>query len=277
MPFLKFIGAIIGMIYYGLPGAIIGWFAGSFISTAIVDGPAALLPGGRQAANEARQKVFLKTLFLLMGKLAKADAHVSQAEIDHVEKFMVQAGMTGAHRKEGIAFFQQGVSDDLNIDQVLIEFMQVCGRSLQMKHLLLVYLAGIALADGEIHSAENEMLAGMAAKMGYSRQAFDQLMAMIQGQNRFAGGGYDRAYQQHSGQGPRGATNTLEEAYQALGVSADTSDREVKRAYRKLISQYHPDKLIGQGVPEDMIAKATERSKEIHAAYDLIEKHRKPA
>lgn len=276
MPFLKFVAAIIGVIFYGLPGALIGWFAGSLISTAIVDGPAALLPGGRQAANEARQKVFLKTLFLLMGKLAKTDAHVSQAEIDHVEKFMVQAGMSGEHRKEGIEFFQRGVKDSLDVDQVLIEFMQVCGRSLQMKHLLLVYLAGIALADGRMHTAENEMLASVAAKLGYSRQAFDQLMAMIQGQNRFAGG-YERTYQQHDGQVPRGATNTLEEAYQALGVDADTSDRDVKRAYRKLISQYHPDKLIGQGVPEDMIAKATERSKEIHAAYDLIEKHRKTA
>ena len=58
-------------------------------------------------------------------------------------------------------------------------------------------------------------------------------------------------------------------------MSPETSDREIKRAYRKLISQYHPDKLIGQGVPEDMIEQATERSKEIHAAYELIEKHRK--
>ncbi len=67
----------------------------------------------------------------------------------------------------------------------------------------------------------------------------------------------------------------MEDAYQALGVTAQNSDKEIKRAYRKLISQYHPDKLIGQGVPEDMIKKATERSKEIHAAYELIEKHRK--
>ncbi len=273
MPFLKFIAAVIGVIFYGLPGAILGWFLGSFISTAIVDGPAALLPGGRQAANEARQKVFLKTLFLLMGKLAKVDAHVSQAEIDHVEKFMAQAGMTGAHREEGIAFFQQGVKAELDMEQVLSEFMEICGRSLQMRHLLLVYLAGIAMADGSMHSAENEMMAGVAARMGYSRQAYEQLMAMIQGQNRFSGG-YERSYQQ-GGSAPRGATNTLEEAYQALGVDASTSDREVKRAYRKLISQYHPDKLIGQGVPEDMINKATERSKEIHAAYDLIEKYRK--
>jgi len=54
----------------------------------------------------------------------------------------------------------------------------------------------------------------------------------------------------------------------------EQSDQEIKRAYRKLMSQYHPDKLIGQGVPEDMIKVATEQAQEIQVAYDLIKKHR---
>ena len=271
---LKFIVSFIGLVSYGLPGAIIGWILGSAISAVIMDGPRALLPGGRRAANEERQAVFLKTLFMLMGRLAKADAHVSQSEIDHVERFMSQAGMSGEHRKQGIAYFQEGVSADFNVDSAMAEFIRVCGRSMQTRHLLLVYLAGIALADGRMDTAEYEFLADIATRLGYSRQAFDQLMAMVQGQNRFSGGAGYQGYQQ-SAQGPRGVTNTLQEAYQALGVSAEDSDRDIKRAYRKLISQYHPDKLIGQGVPEDMIKKATEKSQEIQSAYDMIEKHRK--
>jgi DnaJ like chaperone protein len=66
----------------------------------------------------------------------------------------------------------------------------------------------------------------------------------------------------------------LDDAYKALGVSKDSSDAEIKRAYRKLMSQYHPDKLIGQGMPEDMIAMATEQAKDIQLAYDLIKKQR---
>jgi DnaJ like chaperone protein len=66
----------------------------------------------------------------------------------------------------------------------------------------------------------------------------------------------------------------LDDAYKALGMSKDSTDAEVKRAYRKLISQYHPDKLIGQGMPEDMIAMATEQAKEIQVAYDLVKKSR---
>ncbi len=271
---LKFIAAIAGLVSLGPFGAILGWFAGSLLSNLITDGPRALMPGGRREIRQERQAVFLKTLFLLMGRLAKADSKVSQSEINHVEQFMAQMGMTAEHRKEAIAHFQEGVKAGFHMDDTLDYFQKVCGRSLQMKHLLLVYMTGVALADGKIHSAENELLRQVAGKLGYSEQAFNQLMAMIQGQNRFAGGA---GYQQHrgSGPGPQGATNTLEDAYQALGVSSSASDKEIKRAYRKLISQYHPDKLIGQGVPEDMIQKATERSKEIHSAYDLIEKHRK--
>jgi DnaJ like chaperone protein len=58
-------------------------------------------------------------------------------------------------------------------------------------------------------------------------------------------------------------------------VSKESSDQEVKMAYRKLMSQYHPDKLMGQGVPEDMIAVATEQAKEVQVAYDLIARSRK--
>jgi len=84
---------------------------------------------------------------------------------------------------------------------------------------------------------------------------------MVLNQSRFAAGQ------------PTTAT-ALEDAYKALGVSKDSSDAEIKRAYRKLMSQYHPDKLMGQGMPEDMIAMATEQAKEIQLAYDLIKKHR---
>jgi DnaJ like chaperone protein len=84
---------------------------------------------------------------------------------------------------------------------------------------------------------------------------------MVLNQSHFAGGQVTTAA-------------ALDDAYKALGVTKDSSDAEVKRAWRKLMSQYHPDKLMGQGVPEDMIKMATEQAKEIQLAYDLIKKSR---
>ncbi len=66
----------------------------------------------------------------------------------------------------------------------------------------------------------------------------------------------------------------LEDAYEALGVAADMTEEEIRRAYQKLVSQFHPDKLVGQGMPPDLVNAATERFKKIQAAYDFLKKYR---
>ena len=63
--------------------------------------------------------------------------------------------------------------------------------------------------------------------------------------------------------------------YEVLGLNKGASADEIKKAYRKLISENHPDKLIGQGMPEDMVKLATERTQEIQTAYEVIVAQRK--
>jgi DnaJ like chaperone protein len=205
--------------------------------------------------------VFLETLFISMGKLAKADGRVSQEEIDHVEQFMQKLGMQAQHRQQAIAWFKQGAAPDFDIGPTYNRFMAVCGHTKNLKDVLLVYLIVMALADGHFHPAEEVLLADIAGRLGYDQLAFRHLVDMVLNQTHFAGG-------------QAGTVTALDDAYKALGVSQDSSDAEIKRAYRKLISQYHPDKLIGQGMPEDMVAMATEQAKEIQLAYDLIKKNR---
>lgn len=209
-----------------------------------------------------RQSVFLDTVFILMGKLAKADGHISQGEIDHVEQFIQKLGMSSEHRQKAITLFGKGASPDFEIESSLNQFMIVCGQTHSLRQMLLVYLIVMALSDGGIHASEENLLRQIAGHLGYDPSAFQHLLDMILNQAHFAGGQSNSA-------------NALEDAYKALGISKDSTDQEVKKAYRKLISQYHPDKLIGQGVPADMIAVATRQSQEVQVAYDLIEKSRK--
>jgi len=253
----KFIGFFSGLYYFGFFGALIGLFIGSMIDRAMAYGSGAVNP----LHNALRQAVFLETVFISMGKLAKADGQVTQREIDHVEALMLKLNMTAEHRLQAIAWFKQGADPEFDIAPAYRRFISVCGHTRHLKQVLLVYLIVMALADGDLHTTEEALLGDIAGRLGYDRAGFRQLLDMVLNQAHFAGG-------------ETGSITALDEAYKALGVSEDSTDAEIKRAYRKLISQYHPDKLIGQGMPEDMIAMATEQAKEIRLAYDLIKKHR---
>lgn len=253
----KYILAFVGYYFLGIFGALIGYFFGSSIDRARDYGVGGINPLG----NAHRQEVFLETVFVLMGKLAKADGHISKDEINHVEVLMKKMGMASEHRKIAIEQFKRGSGANFDIDSALDQFMSVCGTTLNLKQVLLMYLMVMALADGKLDSAEQDMLEHISIRLGYSRAEFNQMLEMVLNQSHFAGGQANSA-------------SALEDAYKALGVTKDNTDQEIKRAYRKLMSQYHPDKLIGQGLPEDMIAVATEQAKEIQVAYDLIKKQR---
>lgn len=256
----KLIGALLGFYFLGFFGAFIGYFLGSFIDRYIAYG----IGGVNPLSQHQRQSVFLETVFILMGKLAKADGHISQDEIDHVEQFIQKLGMSAEHRQQAIALFKQGADANFDIEPSLKKFIAICGNTNNLKQMLLVYLIVMALSDGHIHSAEEIMLKDVARHFGYDQTAFKQILDMVLNQSHFAGGQTTSA-------------TSLEDAYKALGVSKESSDHEIKRAYRKLMSQYHPDKLMGQGVPEDMIAVATEQAKEVQVAYNLIATSRKKA
>jgi DnaJ like chaperone protein len=253
----KLIGFIAGYYFFGFFGAIVCLFTGSVIDRMRAYGAGGINP----LQNALRQTVFIETLFISMGKLAKADGHVSQNEVNHAEALMQKMGMTTEHRMQAITLFKRGAEPAFDLDEAYTRFMSVCGHTRHLKQVLLVYLIVMALADGQIHQAEESLLADIATRLGYDQATFRQLIDMVLNQTHFAGGK------------PSTAT-ALDNAYKALGVTKENTGQEIKRAYRKLISQYHPDKLIGQGLPEDMIAMATEQAKEIQLAYDLLKQSR---
>jgi DnaJ like chaperone protein len=253
----KIIAIFFGFYYFGFFGAIAGFFFGSFIDRAFSYG----IGGVNPMSRAQREAVFLGTVFTLMGKIAKADGRVSEQEVAHVEQMFNKLGMAAQHRQQAIALFKKGATADFDIKPAMHEFMSVCGHTASLRQMLLTYLIVMALADGNLDPAEEALLKEIAGYLGYSQEVFQQLMAMIINQSHFAGGQASTA-------------SGLDDAYKALGMTKDNSDQEIKRAYRKLMSQYHPDKLMGQGMPEDMIAMATAQAQEVQTAYDLIKKSR---
>ncbi len=253
----KLIGVIVGYLLLDFWGGLLGLFVGGFIDLVRAVGSSGMNP----LQNALRQAVFLETLFISMGKLAKADGHISQEEIDHVELFIQKIGMTADHRLQAIAWFKRGADAEFDIEVTYKKFNATCGRIQNLKEMLLVYLIVMALADGLFHEEEQSLITEIATHLGFAPTEFKQILDRVINQAQFGGT-------------QANSEVALESAYKALGVTAENSDADIKRAYRKLMSQYHPDKLMGQGLPEDMIVVATEQAKEIQLAYDLIKKNR---
>ena len=282
MNYFKYIKYVTAVAFYyffdhSFFAGFIGLFVGSFISFKLSGGLVGQLSGfgnvgGLTGIKTERQSIFFKTAFTLMGKIAKADGRVSEQEIKHVETFMTQLNMSPAHRKKAIEHFKVGSQQGFDITIVIQEFNRVTAASPNLKQMLMVYLVRVALADGQLDANETSLIREIAQQLGYSPEQFDQLMAMLQGQDQFSGGSYQQGHS--AGMGGYTSAGALKAAYQALGVTKDNTDAEIKKAYRRLVREYHPDKLMGQGLPEDMIKEATERSQEIQTAYDLIKKSR---
>ncbi|WP_101758675.1 co-chaperone DjlA [Oceanicoccus sp. KOV_DT_Chl] len=266
MFFGKLIGGLIGFFTFGIFGAIIGVMAGSFFDKGI-----AQAMGFDYGADRVRlQRLFFEAAFKIMGHLAKADGRISEEEIAQAEVLIERLGLTAENRKEAISFFKLGAQADFQLEPTIASFINEGGRQHNLPILLLEFLFSMALADGELHPAEKAILQRCAEYLGIGARQFEQLLAMLAAQQNFQGGQY-----QYRGGQQASSADELKLAYQALGVKATDSDSTIKKTYRKLMSQHHPDKLIAQGVPEDMLKVATEKAQEIQGAYDLIKQARK--
>ena len=111
--------------------------------------------------------------------------------------------------------------------------------------------------------AERAVLDDVCAQLGFSEQEVRHIEAMVLNARHFGGS------QQGGAVTPAQA---LKEAYEILGIESSASTAELKKAYRRLMSQHHPDKLVAKGLPEEMMKMAKEKTQEIQGAYEVIKK-----
>ncbi len=217
--------------------------------------------------RERVQTAFFTTTFSIMGSIAKADGKVSKDEIALAQAVMDQMDLDTDMRKTAINLFNQGKRENFPLDDVLEQFRQECHRRNTLIQMFIEIQLQAAYADGRLDPAEEQLLLHICKHLGIPEFAFRRLEQMIQAERHF-GGGAGR------GQAPEPKGPTSADAYAILGIGKDGGDAEVKRAYRRLLSQHHPDKLVSKGLPEEMMKVAAQKTHEIRQAYEKIKAER---
>lgn len=252
----KLIGGTVGFMLGGPLGALLGSSVGhQFDARRKRQASTGFLPGNQ----ERTQAAFFTATFSVMGHLAKSDGRVSAQEIQAAKTLMNQMQLTTSQREAAISLFEKGKQSDFPLDDVLEQFKQECHRRVTLLRMFLEIQVQAALADGQVDPAENQILIHSGEVLGFDSNQVEQLINFIRGTDGSS------AKQEKS----------LENAYQVLGVKHEASDENIKTAYRRLMSRHHPDKLVSKGLPEEMIKLATDKTKEIQQAWELVRDHRR--
>jgi len=152
--------------------------------------------------------------------------------------------------------FNQGKQEGFNLDEVLEQFRVETHRRAHLIRMFMEIQIQAAYADGVFDSSEHNALRDIAQKLHFPLHELESLI------------------QQFSATKNGSKNISVDDAYKVLGIDKSYGDKEIKRAYRRLLAQHHPDKLVAKGLPEEMQKLANEKTQEIISAYEIIKKHR---
>jgi DnaJ like chaperone protein len=258
--------ALFGLIFgHGLPGAVVGGITGFIIDS---------LRKGQRSRATPEAGGYISPLFNVLGAVAKSDGRVSEAEIAVAERVMQRMGLEHEQRKQAIIAFNQGKQPEFNVSLAIEELRRWVGLRRDHAFPVLDVVIETVLAEGNPPPEKMAILRQLAFALRVSDMELMALMAMkgyawnatgySRGHGPYGGGNGGYVPPTRNTQGP--------DPYTVLGISRSVDDRGVKRAYRKLISEHHPDRL--GDLPEAMRKQAESRASEINAAYERIKAER---
>lgn len=232
--YAKWIGGGLGWAFGGPIGGILGFMMGSMF-----EGKS----GNGSQYGQTQSGDFTLSLLILTAAVMKADGSVRRSELDYVKRFL-ENNFGNARTPQYVKMLGEILKQDLNVQDVSSQISQYMDYSSRM--MLVQFLFGIAQADGNNHPTEIDMIQTIANYMGISLNDYESIKAMF--------------------------VNDTGSAYKVLEVSDDTSNDNIKKAYRELAKKHHPDRVAHLG--EDVKKAAEEKFMKLNAAYEAIKEER---
>ena len=234
----KILGGATGFAFGGPIGALLGGVAGHALDK---------IKTKKKLPEETalKQIGFTIGVIVLSAKMAKADGKVTE---DEIRAFKEKINVPDSEIKNVAKLWDQAKKTTDGFQIYARQIANLLEKNSSVLEELLKLLIIIALADGKITIPEIKYLKEVGNIFGFSEEDFE------------------RIYSSKSG--------VSSDPYQILGVSRDASINEIKQKWKQLAINHHPDRLISQGIPEDLIHKSTSRLKEINNAWDTIQNQR---
>jgi len=192
------------------------------------------------------QSAFMVAMISLAAKVAKADGRVSPEEIRFFDDFLhSNLGMSAADRRIAARIFNQARDSSVPAGEFARQVRGILGHQTDRLRDLVCLLLKLAYADGVLGAAEETLIRQIARDLGIGERGYQECLALF---------GHD----------------SIENAYQTLGLERTATDREVKTAYRRLAKEYHPDTLAAKGLSEEFESYAREKMRAVNGAYERI-------
>ncbi|MDY0161879.1 co-chaperone DjlA [Desulfobotulus sp.] len=250
----KLVGGTLGFAIGGPLGAILGAAFGHGFDKrdeAYLSGRGGR-PGGYrriETQDDARHMTFFVAAFSMLAKLTKVDGRISEAEIRTIEEIMEKdLRLNTESRKIAIQIFRTAVQSPETFESFAIQFADAFRHQRQILELMADILFRVAASDGGVSSDEERLIRSAVRIFGLSAGFYEQIRSRYMKKDK--------------------------NEYEVLGLDPSATDEEVKKQYRKLVREYHPDTIASKGLPEEFTELAEEKFRTIQEAYESIKKSR---
>ena len=244
----KIIGGTIGFAIGGPLGAIAGAALGHTFD--VSDDHHYGDQAHRLSHREQAQMTFFVAVFSMLGNLVKADGRISPEEVQAVENFMAyDLNLSPESKSFASQVFRSAIESQTDFQDYASQFYSLFQRQPQLLELMMDVLLRVSIADGTLSDNEERLISSAARIFHFSEHKLREM------KSRYA--------------------SSFEKYYAVLGTDSTASDEEIKKQYRKLVKEYHPDTIASKGLPEEFNKLAHEKFREIQEAYETVKQTRR--